>query len=229
MFLARQQSCVVVDGEDFVRLLFDYLLSNEKALLEKTLRLTLNPSCLRYINTKLRKIGQRSSQNFLNTFKNKPLSPSELLDLKTLLENLCSLQIEPPQNVLEKEILEIDLTLFKDLRVFELTGYSPASLVNLDYETVKLEVIVIRGGTGKHSMTSFRQLLGPTRPFLEKCITSGIWRYLQVLDCSYNQIDKLDESLVRRYHFIFFFLSLCRTRKLVKDGQSHVATKHLLD
>lgn len=45
-------------------------------------------------------------------------------------------------------------------------------------------------------MTSFHELFGSPPPIVGDALTSGVWKYLQVLDCSYNQLESLDECLV---------------------------------
>jgi Leucine-rich repeat (LRR) protein len=106
---------------------------------------------------------------------------------------------------MEKDVPEIDLSLFKALKILEvakrnrfliiqLENYNPSSLVGIDPQSTGLEVIVIR--SGKRNMTSFHELLGCPTPVDENSLNSGIWHNLQVLDCSHNQLESLDDCLV---------------------------------
>lgn len=45
-------------------------------------------------------------------------------------------------------------------------------------------------------MTSFHELFGTPMPICGDELISGIWKHLQVLDCSHNQLQYLDDCLV---------------------------------
>lgn len=171
-----------VSGENFLKILFGHL-SAKKALEEKQLQLSLNPSCLRYLNAKL------ASSATTKATRPGDLSRSELLDLKFLLESVTALKIEPTRSVTERELLEMDLKLFKGLRILEITKYSPSLLSG--FETENITAIVVRSG---EAMSSCYQLLGAPEPLTEKPVSTR-WKNLTVLDVSHNHIVQMDDSL----------------------------------
>jgi hypothetical protein len=178
-----------VDGEDFLRILLEYLNKHERELNQGTFKLTLNPACVKFLSTRLSATGKALTRALPN-MKKQPLNHNEVLDLKYFLEVVRFLRVDPAKQEGLEDKAELEFGLFTALNTLELIRISPKCLVNKRHLSNQVERIIVR-----ESISSLAELL---QIDIDEDIKddSEHWTKLKDLDCGHNKISLIDESLV---------------------------------
>ncbi|EGG23465.1 hypothetical protein DFA_05598 [Cavenderia fasciculata] len=192
------------DNDDFLSSLNTFVKKNEKGLKDGTETLFLNPACLESLSMFIS--GKRVS------FR---VSKSDLLDLSYLLSLVVHLKIDSNRPEVLEKYKEMNLAIFKCLRVLELTYVKPALIINLLDISKTLTKIIVHESLysldemviveDEEKLPGFAEMSRKNydlsdateiqnRRFQEIYQRNGIWSLLKVLDCSFNYIPKIDTS-----------------------------------